>query len=89
MGQPSASTGSAGSITEVSARIRGQVDPHGLDTTYHIDYGTNHCVRVKGPPTAKRLRGESGQVSISAAVSGLRPGTTYHYPPDRRQPRRA
>jgi uncharacterized delta-60 repeat protein len=76
-GPPSASTGSAGSITEVSARISGHVDPGGLDTTYHVDFGTTTAYGSK-TPTAK-VSAASGQISISATVRGLRPGTTYHY----------
>jgi hypothetical protein len=76
-GPPSASTGSAGSITEVSARIGGRVNPGGLDTTYHIDYGKTTAYGSKTPTAT--VSAASGQARISASVTGLRPGTTYHY----------
>ena len=37
---PAASTGSATVITTTTATIAGSVNPNGLDTTYHFEYGT-------------------------------------------------
>jgi len=76
-GAPSASTGAARSVSEVSATITGQVQTNGLGTTYHVDYGRT---KVYGSSThAATLPGGNAPVGVSVTLSGLHPATTYHY----------
>jgi hypothetical protein len=80
---PSVLTGAASALTPYSASITGKVDPGSSgpnsDTTYLFQYGTNAYYGSQLPLSA----GDAGQgtaaVSESVELSGLEPGTTYHY----------
>src|SRR5215208_578837 len=75
---PSASTGPATSITSTSATLTGEVNPNSEPTTYHFEYGTTSAYGARTPdqgPTAAVKQ----NVDVSAPITGLSPGTTYHY----------
>lgn len=75
---PTASTGAATSITSTSATLTGQVNPNNEATTYYFEYGPTNTYGARTPD-----QGPTGAVKqsidASAPVSGLSPGTTYHY----------
>ena len=74
---PSALTGGSSGVGEVSATVSGSVSTGGLVTSYHFDYGRS---RGYGSHTAARqVSADSSDLSVSAALTRLRPGTTYHY----------
>jgi hypothetical protein len=74
---PIAQTGTAVSISSTTAELRGNVDPQGEDTTYHVEYGTTTAY---GTSTPIRTTG-AGTVSqfVAEPVTGLTPSTTYHF----------
>lgn len=74
---PTVTTGAAGPITEVSARIRGQVDANGLATTYHVAYG--HTTAYGLSTGAATAGSGTSLVGVSARLKGLQAGTIYHY----------
>jgi phosphodiesterase/alkaline phosphatase D-like protein len=74
---PSATTGGASGVSATSATVTGTVNPQGQDTHYHFEYGTTTAYGAKTPP-ADAGSGLTN-VSVSAAISGLSPHTTYHY----------
>ena len=64
-------------VTARTARLKAAVDPRGSDTTFFAEYGRSKRL---GRATAKLIiRAADGERTISAGISGLRPGTTYHY----------
>ena len=74
---PAAVTGNAGSVTPTSATLNGTVDPSGRPTTWYFDYGTGTGY---GKQTAVKDAGSgSGAAAVSAAVTGLTAGRTYHF----------
>lgn len=74
---PRATTGAASAVGPTTATVAGTVNPLGLDTTWYVDYGTSTSY---GSRTALRSAGAgSADVAVSAALSGLKAGTTYHY----------
>jgi hypothetical protein len=76
-GPPSATTGSATSVTQAAATVTGTVDPQGMATTYRFEYGTSTSY---GLQTAESDAGSgTGAVDASANLSGLTTDTTYHY----------
>jgi phosphodiesterase/alkaline phosphatase D-like protein len=76
-GLPAASTGAASSVTDSSATIAGTVNPHGAAATYHFEYGTS---RSYGSSTTSASAGSgTSAVPVSADLTGLTQGTTYHY----------
>ncbi|MGA9285447.1 MAG: hypothetical protein WBV85_08390 [Solirubrobacteraceae bacterium] len=74
---PVVSTNAASSILEEGATLEGAVNPEGLDTHYHFEYGTSSSY---GSSTPENDAG-SGTSSIveSGSIAGLSPGITYHY----------
>jgi hypothetical protein len=74
---PTATTGSASGVTSAGATLAGTVTPNGQATTYAFDYGTSSAY---GSSTATASAGSgSSAVAAHATLTGLRPGTTYHY----------
>ncbi len=61
-----------------SATLNGRLNPDGLATTYHFEYGIDTAYRQKTPDVS--AGSGSGQISIPPAqISNLQPGRTYHY----------
>jgi phosphodiesterase/alkaline phosphatase D-like protein len=76
-GLPAASTGAATAVTDSAATLAGTVNPHGAAATYHFEYGTS---RSYGSSTTSSSAGSgSSAVPVSADITGLAQGTTYHY----------
>jgi hypothetical protein len=74
---PSASTGSATSVKTTSAVLNGTINPNGDTTAYRFEYGLTNAY---GSSTSIKSVGTGTKtVSVARTVSGLIPGTTYHY----------
>ena len=74
---PVATTTAATSVAITTATLNGTVNPKGLPTNYHFEWGTTTAY---GNNTATVSAG-SGTivVPVNANLSGLTPGTTYHF----------
>ncbi len=74
---PAVGTGTAVAITATTATLVGAADPDGQETTYAFQYGTTTAyasqtaARILAPPITYK--------TITAVVTGLRAGTTYHF----------
>jgi hypothetical protein len=75
---PTATTNSATGISTSGATLNGSVNPGSEATTYRFDYGTSTSY-TKGPTALSPAGSGSSAVPVSAPVSGLAAGTTYHY----------
>src|SRR3954451_13406101 len=74
---PTATTGSAQGVTSSSATVTGSVNPNGEETTYAFQFGTTTAY---GLQTSTKSAGSGNTAhDVSAALTGLRAGTTYHY----------
>jgi hypothetical protein len=74
---PAVVTGSATSVNASSATLNGSVDPNGRATTWWFEYGTSTGY---GSKTSSKSAGSgSSAVSVSAPISGLSAGKTYHF----------
>ncbi len=74
---PTAATGPTTAVGSSTATVTGTVDPGGQSTTWHVDYGTSSAY---GMTTSSVSAGSgSSASSVSADLSGLQAGTTYHY----------
>ena len=74
---PSVTTGPAGSITPTSAVVTGEVNPNGRATSWWFEYGTTTSYGIK---TAAQNGGAgTTKFPVSMPLTGLSPGTTYHY----------
>lgn len=73
---PAVTTGGA-AVANKSATIQGTVNPEGLPTQYHFEFGRTASY---GSSTASVSAGSgTSDVDVSADVTGLKPKTTYHY----------
>ncbi len=74
---PAVRTGAAQAVGATTATAVGSVDPRGRATTWYMEYGTSTRY---GSQTPKRSAGPgSGARSVGVSLTGLVPGTTYHY----------
>jgi hypothetical protein len=71
-----AAGGGARDVTTRKATLVGTIDPHGVATTYHFNYGLTSSYGV----STQEMDGGSGagERAVSQPVSGLLPDTTYH-----------
>ncbi|HEY0551974.1 MAG TPA: hypothetical protein VGF13_20385, partial [Verrucomicrobiae bacterium] len=74
---PTTYTETPTSITTNSARLRGSINPNGLATSFHFEWGisTNYG-SVTGPQSAGA---GNGFVAVQADLNSLLTGTNYHY----------
>jgi hypothetical protein len=69
-------TGPVSELTPTTATLNGTVVPDGTATLSHFDYGTNTSYGSTTPSATPS--GFSSQPTL-AHITGLTPGTTYHY----------
>jgi phosphodiesterase/alkaline phosphatase D-like protein len=74
---PDVTTGAASSVLDTTATVSGTVNPNGTSTTYHVEYGTTTSYGSQSGDTSAGS-GSSAQPA-SANLTGLTPGTQYHY----------
>jgi hypothetical protein len=75
-GRPVVRTNPAAFIADFSATLNGSLNPRGLPTTFHFEYGTTTNY---GYTTAPRTRTRKRARPVSANIGGLTPYTTYHF----------
>jgi phosphodiesterase/alkaline phosphatase D-like protein len=75
-GPPVVTTSPATLLGSFSATLNGSVDPHGLSTTVHFEYGTTTSY---GQTTANQTKTGNTYQSVAASISGLAASTTYHF----------
>ncbi len=74
---PTAATEAPAAVTETTATLKGIVNPNGQATSYYFNYGTTASY---GKKTTELSVGSDGvDHALSAPVSELAPGTTYHF----------
>ena len=76
---PAATTAPASGVTVGGATLNGTVNPAGSETSYHFEYGTTTAYGTSVPVSAAAVGSDSTVHSVSQAISGLSPGSTYHY----------
>jgi hypothetical protein len=74
-GPPVAITNLATNVASSSATLNGSVDPHGLTTNVHFQYGTTTSY---GHTTANQSKTGNAYQNVAANISGLTTHTTYH-----------
>ena len=74
-------TSAATGVTATGAMLQGMVNPSGSATTAVFAYGTSPTLaaNVTTVPVSTPPDGGTGAVSVSAAVAGLLPSTTYYF----------
>jgi hypothetical protein len=72
---------SVSGVSTSSATLEAEINPQGLETEYHFEYGLSPCPAkcTKVPvPDAKIPTGSSPKV-VKETIAGLTAGTTYHF----------
>jgi len=75
---PTIGSGAASEVTETTATLTALVSPSFSATTYSFEYGTSpqYGSATRGSPP---LAADGALHPVSAQLSGLTPGTTYHF----------
>lgn len=74
---PTAVTGSASSMTQTSATLNGTVNDNGAASTVTFEYGTTSSYGTTA--AGGSVAAGAGVTAVTAAISGLSCGTTYHF----------
>jgi CSLREA domain-containing protein len=74
---PTVRIGRASDISATRGRLHGRLNPNARSTTYHFEYGKTTA--YGNATRIKKQRPGTSTVGVLAAVTGLRPRTTYHY----------
>jgi hypothetical protein len=72
---PIVTTGGATGVGATAATLNGEVNPEGVASNVHFQYGTTTSYGTVS--SGQSVSGAPGSVAI--AVAGLAPGTTYHF----------
>ncbi|HEV3319690.1 MAG TPA: S53 family peptidase [Solirubrobacteraceae bacterium] len=66
-------------ITSAGATLNAEINPEESETTYQFEFGKTRSYGAKVPASGASI-GEGGNpVQVSNAITGLEPGTTYHF----------
>jgi DNA-binding beta-propeller fold protein YncE len=76
-GAPVPITKAALPILYDEATLNGTLDPSGLSTSYHFEYGLSTAYGQSTP--TQELAPEDASVAVQAPVTGLAEGATYHF----------
>jgi hypothetical protein len=74
---PTAVTGGASGVSSTGATLGGTVNPLNLPTSYVVEYGTTTAYG-RTTPAVSAGSGNTA-TAVSQTVTGLAPGTTYHF----------
>jgi NHL repeat-containing protein len=75
---PVVTTEAASGISQTAATLNGKVDAEGNDAECEFEYGTSAAYGKSVPCSLNPVTGTTA-TAVSAALSGLTAGTTYHY----------
>jgi hypothetical protein len=76
---PGATTGGLTSLDAAESIVTGTVDPRGLRTTAWFEWGTDPNLQSPSLTPTVHFYGSAGSRRVSAGMTGLSEGTTYHY----------
>ena len=76
---PTVVTNPATSVTTVGAVLNGDVNPNGLATTYHFEWGTNSTLTTFDNTSSLSAGAGIASTPVTASISGLTLGTQYYF----------
>ncbi len=62
-----------------AATLNAEIDPHGAETTYRLEYGTTTAYGESAPAEEVSVGSGTGDVLVSQQIAGLEANTVYHY----------
>ncbi|HEY3864897.1 MAG TPA: hypothetical protein VGL54_02280 [Solirubrobacteraceae bacterium] len=66
-------------VGNTSATIKVQIDPEGLETQYHVEYGTSESYGASAPIPDGDIAAGFSATSVSVHLTGLALSTSYHF----------
>jgi hypothetical protein len=76
---PTAVTSPATGVRATSATLMGVANPNGVPASAHFDWGLTTGYGQRSPATDSVLRAGETDQAVSQPLTGLTPGTVYHY----------
>jgi hypothetical protein len=76
---PSISGVQTSDVAETSATLHARINPGGSPTTYRFEYGTSILYGSEAPAGGEAVGSGHAPVPVSAHLTGLTPGVTYHF----------
>jgi len=76
-GVPTVTTQAATGVSAIGATLNASVNPNGVATSVYFNYGPTTAYGSSTPPQS--IGSGVGAVAVSAAVTGLTAGQTYHF----------
>ena len=76
---PGAATGPLSAIGPFSATVTGTISPEGANTTWYVQYGLTSAYGTQTFGATASVTPDDAPVTVSAPLSGLQPGATFHY----------
>ncbi len=77
--KPIITTNAASGVTQTTATVSGAVNTMGYDTGVNLEYGTTTAYGSTAYNVATIPDARTTAQPVSATLTGLQPGTTYHY----------
>ena len=84
IGKPTIDGSTAKDVSAEAVTLTAQINPNTAATTFYVEYGTEDCSQVPDlcaivAPGSSDIGSGHKFVSVARHLSGLEPGTTYHY----------
>jgi hypothetical protein len=76
---PTISAASASGLTATIVDLNALIDPHGIDTHYHFEYGTSNEYGTSVPKPDGDAGASTTNVAITTHLTGLTANVTYHW----------
>jgi hypothetical protein len=69
----------ASNVSQFAVTLNGTVSPGSIPTSYHFVYGTSTAYGQVAPTPDAAVPPADGDVQVEQELTGLAPGTTYHF----------
>jgi sugar lactone lactonase YvrE len=76
---PTVSGAEVSGVTSTQAKVSATANPGGLPATYQFEYGTISPTGTSVPVPGEAIGSGFDDVKVSQTLTGLSPGTTYHF----------
>jgi hypothetical protein len=76
---PTVAPGATTAISATGATLHGTVNPNGLATTYHFDWGPTEALGKVSPATPAAAGAGNAAVAQATKLAGLSPDSTYYF----------
>jgi sugar lactone lactonase YvrE len=77
--KPAIDAATATNLTAAEADLNARINPNGLDSTYHFEYGTSTSYGASVPVPDAHIGAGTSDVSVTQHIAGLTANTTYHW----------